>query len=180
MTLIKELSRTLVDLWSLVVGLMVTGKFFFKPQVTVHYPRKVVVPNLTDTFRGPIELVPDPGTPLKTKCIACLMCVSACPSHCITVVKAKAPKPTPEEEQAMAEAKARGEKVKKPADPKVPAEWTYDFSLCSLCATCVEACPVDAIRFSHELYVVGTDRKSFIYDLLARVKDQAGKNGAEA
>lgn len=177
---IKKFFQTLVDLWSLIVGLEITGKYFCKRHVTVHYPRKQVDPAVTATYRGPIELVGKPKEPSKPKCIACMMCVSACPSGCITVVKAKPPKLSPEEEQAIKDAEARGEKPKKPAAPKEPSKWKYDFSLCSLCGTCVETCPVDSIKFSNELYVVGTSRKDFDFDLLARLKGQAEKQGAAA
>lgn len=177
---IKKFFRTIADLWSLIVGLQITGKYFCQRQVTVHYPRKEIDPEINKTYRGHIELVASPKDPTKPKCISCLMCVTACPSGCITVVKSKPPKLSPEEEQAIKDAEARGEKVKKPSAPKEPAQWKYDFSLCSLCATCIEACAVDSIRFSNELYVVGTSRNDFKYDLLARLKSQAEKRGPVA
>ncbi len=175
MNAIRKICRNVLDLWSLIVGLKVTGKYFFKPTVTVYYPHQEVPEEVNASYRGHIELVgkpDDPGTPL---CISCLMCVTACPSGCITVVKNKPPKLSPEEEKAMKEAEARGEKVKKPAAPKNPLQWKYDYSLCSLCGTCVEACAVDSIRFSHDIYVVGHSRKDFDYDLLARLKSLAEK-----
>jgi len=169
-TIRNKLSR----LWSLVVGLKVTGKYFVSPQITVHYPRRTVE-NLS-TFHGPIELVPAPKDPAKPKCIACLQCVTACPSSCLAVVPKPAPKPTPEELQAQKEAEAKGEKVKKAA-PKEPGKFTYDFTLCSLCGTCVETCPVDSLRFSNDAYLASTDKKDFFYDLLARLADQARVRG---
>jgi NADH-quinone oxidoreductase subunit I len=95
--------------------------------------------------------------------------MNTCPSGCITVVKQKAPKATPEEEQAMAEAEARGEKVKKPAAPKNPARFIYDFSLCSLCGLCAEVCPVNSIGFSSDVYMVVRQRSELKLDLLARL-----------
>jgi NADH-quinone oxidoreductase subunit I len=97
----------------------------------------------------------------------------------LTVVKQKAPKPTPEQKKAMEEAEARGEKVKKPVAPKDPASFAYDFSLCSLCGTCVESCPANSLRFSNEIYQAGFDRKDFQFDLLARLHGQAqSRSGA--
>jgi NADH-quinone oxidoreductase subunit I len=168
--------NNLARLWSLIVGLKVTGKFFVSPQITVHYPRRTVE-NLS-TFHGPIELVPNPKDPTKPKCIACLQCASACPSSCLTVVTKPAPKPTPEELQAQKEAEAKGEKVKKAA-PKEPGKFTYDFTLCSLCGICVETCPVGSLRFSNDAYLASTDKKVFFYDLLARLAKQA-RPGANA
>ena len=80
----------------------------------------------------------------------------------------------------MAEAEARGEKPKKIPAPKNPAAYTYNFTFCSLCACCVEACPTNSIRFSHELYVAGTRREDFHYDLLARLRRHAAKNPTPA
>ena len=168
----KQTMQDIRSLWSLIVGLGVTGDALMRKTVTVHYPRQEV-DNL-ESFRGPIELVPKPKTPEKPKCIACMMCMSTCPSGCITVVKAKAPKPTEEEEKAMAEAEARGENVKKPSAPKEPARFTYDYSKCSLCGLCAEVCPVNSIRFSTDSYLVTRGRDELKMDLLAKLKDQAG------
>lgn len=173
MSAVKEVIQSVKDLWSLFVGLRVTGKYFVQPTVTVHYPRETVDEDVEQTFGGHVELVPKPKDPLKAKCIACMMCVTNCPSGCLTVVKAKAPKPTPEEEQAMKEAEERGEKVKKPKAPKEPAKFMYDYSLCSLCGTCIENCPVGSLRYSNNIYLVGTSRDDFKFDLLQRLQRQA-------
>ncbi|MEF2145167.1 MAG: 4Fe-4S binding protein [Desulfovibrionaceae bacterium] len=173
MSAVKDIFRTLGDLWSLVVGLKVTGKYFAQPTITTHYPRATVDPDVEMTFGGHVELVPKPKDPSKPKCIACMMCVTNCPSGCLTVIKAKAPKPTPEEEKAMQEAEAKGETVKKPKAPKEPAKFLYDYSMCSLCGTCIENCPVGSLRYSHNIYFVGTSRKQFHLDLLKRLSRQA-------
>ena len=124
MNAIKEAFKTVSDLWSLMVGLKVTGKYFLEPQRTVRYPWKAVA-NL-DTYKGHLELVGGNKDPFKPKCISCGMCALACPSNCLTVVKRKPPKPTPEEEKALAEAKERGEKPKDKT-PKDPEKFLYDY-----------------------------------------------------
>jgi len=167
----KEKLKDFTDLISLLKGLGVTGDAALRRQVTVHYPRQEV-DNLT-SFRGPLALVPSPKNPARSKCIACLMCMSTCPSACIKVVKKKAPKPTPEEKKAMAEARERGEKVKKPAAPKAPEVFRYNYSLCSLCGLCTEVCPVSALTFSHEAYMVSRDPKQLTLDLLGRMQQAA-------
>ena len=164
------------DLWSLIVGLFVTGENLCRHTVTVHYPRREV-DNL-GSFRGPIELLPSAKDAAIPRCISCLMCMNTCPSGCITVVKQKAPKPTAEQEQAMAEAQARGEKPKKPAAPKNPGAFIYDYSLCSLCGLCAEVCPVDSIGFSSDVYMVVHSRAEAKLDLLARLKNKAGSAAA--
>jgi NADH-quinone oxidoreductase subunit I len=166
MSAIKTIVRSVADLWSLVVGLQITGRYFRESQVTVHYPRQEIAPEINASYRGPIELVANPRVAGKAKCTACMICVPACPSNCITIVKAPAPVITAEQEKAFQEAEARGEEVVRPSAPREPVIWTYDFSLCSLCGICIEACPVKSITFSHKLYVVGTERKDFQIDML--------------
>lgn len=167
MSAINKILRPIADLWSLVVGLQITGRNFRQSQVTVHYPRQEIDPAVNASFRGPIKLVENPRAPGKPKCTACMICVSACPSMCITIVKAPAPVITPEEEQAFQEAEARGEEVERPSAPREPIIWINDFSLCSLCALCVESCPTKCIEFSHDIYTVHTNRADFNHDLLA-------------
>jgi NADH-quinone oxidoreductase subunit I len=166
MSAIKSIVRSVTDLWSLVVGLQITGRYFTQPQITVHYPREVIDDETNASYRGPIALVPHPRDPTKSKCTACMICVVACPSSCITVVKAPVPEITPEQETAFQEAEARGEEVERPSAPREPVLWINDFSLCSLCGMCVEACPPRCLIFSHDLYSVGTSRDAFKHDLL--------------
>jgi len=171
----RKYIQQLKDLKSLIVGLFITGDNLRKSTVTVHYPRQEVH-NLA-SFRGPIELLPKPKNPTQPRCITCMMCVSTCPSGCITVVKHKAPKPSAEEKQAMAEAEARGEKVAKPKAPKTPKQFLYDYSLCSLCGLCSEVCPVNSIGFSSDVYMVCRRRSELKLDLLARLKAKADREG---
>ena len=160
-------------LLSLIFGLSVTGEFFVRRKITVHYPRQVVPKEASESFRGPIELVGSAKDPAIPRCISCMMCVTACPSGCIKVAKNKPPKLTPEQEAEFAAAEAKGESVKRPAAPKYPAVYEYDFTYCSLCGCCMEACPVDAIRFSNELYLAGICRDDFKYDLISRLERKA-------
>lgn len=176
--MIQEFGKICGGLWSLVVGLGVTFRAFVRPQVTVHYPRTTLDDAELLTYRGPVELQGKDDAPATPRCISCGMCAMNCPSSCLVVVKQKAPKPTPEQKQAMQDAEARGEKVKKPAAPKDPASFAYDFSLCSLCGTCVESCPVDSLRFSNDIYQAGFDRNDFQFDLLARLRGQATSRSA--
>ena len=177
--MIKCITNLGKGLWSLVVGLGITGKYAVSPHKTVYYPREVVEPEATQSFRGPIELVGLPKDPATPKCISCMLCVMACPSGCIKVKKSPAPKMTADEQKAFDEATARGENPKKPAAPRNPAAYEYDFTYCSLCACCVEACPVKGIAFSDDIYLAGTRREDFKVDLLARLKRLADKKTAQ-
>lgn len=161
---LEEIKRAARGMWSLVVGLNITGKYFLQPNVTIHYPRQEV-DNLA-TFRGHIELIPEDGDPLTPRCISCGTCAKACPSGCITVTKKKAPAPTPEEvEQGV-----------KPKAPKDPETFRLDFTLCSLCGQCVMSCPADAIRFSQNINIAGYSRQDFHFDLVARLRSRLPKH----
>jgi len=164
------ITRRMHELLSLVKGLGITGHTLLGRTVTVHYPRGEVS-NLAG-FRGPIVLVPRPEDPEKPKCIACLMCMNICPSNCITVTKMKPPKPDPAHEPEVA---GEGGKTAKPAAPKLPQTYVYDYSLCSLCGLCAEVCPVDSIIFSSEAYRVTRDRNRLKMDLLEKLKKNAGE-----
>ena len=169
----ENVIQPLIDCWSLIVGLKITGKYFCKPLVTVHYPRQVIDDENLETYGGHVELIGKPKDPATPKCISCMMCVTNCPSKCLTVVKSKPPKLTAEEEAAMKAAEDAGEKVSKPKAPKNPAKFLYDYSLCSLCGTCIENCPAKSLKFSNNIYWVATSRKEMKIDLLARLKEQA-------
>lgn len=147
-------------MWSLIVGLNITGKYFLKPGVTIHYPRQEVT-NLA-SFRGHIELIPEDNDPLTPRCISCGTCAKVCPSNCITVIKKKAPAPTPEET-------GQGIKPKAPKDPEL---FHLDFTLCSLCGQCVPSCPVDSLRFSQNINIAGYHRQDFHFDLLVRMRSR--------
>lgn len=170
MSLYREFGDALKGVWSLLVGLRVTGAEFAKKQVTVHYPRQVV-DNIT-TFRGHIELVGKPKDPAVPKCISCMMCQSVCPSGCIIVKKSPKIKPTEEELRAAEEA---GKPAPKPKAVKTPKGLLLDYNLCSLCGLCVQNCPVGSLRFSTDVYLAGFERKDFEYDLVKRLKEQAAQ-----
>ena len=149
----KAIWENLKGLYSLLVGLKITGKFFFSPQpMVVYYPREVVEPEILESFRGPLELIGQEENPAVTRCISCMMCTKACPSSCLKVVKG--------------------------TEGKLPSLWEYDFSLCSLCGTCVDVCPAKALRFSHHVYMVTYTREELQLDLLKRLADKAASKPA--
>ena len=179
--LLGEVRKTLTGLWSLVVGLGVTGNQFYRRAVTVHYPRQTV-DNLS-TFRGPIELIPSAKDPMKPDCILCGMCEQSCPSGCIEVKSHFEEEPDAQEPnvQAPAEAGSDPEKKappKKKKKTKVIDSFDLNFNLCSLCGLCVQSCPGSGLRFSHEAYLAGYSRSDFEFDLLARMRAKASGPGS--
>jgi NADH-quinone oxidoreductase subunit I len=182
----KRLIQTLKGLWSLIVGLKITGVELFKPWITVHYPRQEVA-NLA-SFRGHIELMPTADDPLTPRCIMCWKCVEICPSRCISLrmhVKGEeAGKAGADPGLLLApEVKSPYSVHLTPPPEKIERildSYRLNYSLCSLCGLCVQTCPVDAIRFSRNAYLVGTTRQSFDLDLLARLKSRTAPAGASA
>jgi NADH-quinone oxidoreductase subunit I len=67
-----------------------------------------------------------------------MLCVTVCPSECITVEAAEDPDPEVQ---------------------KVPALFVVALGRCCFCGFCVEACPVDAIRMdTGEIRLAGPSR----------------------
>lgn len=143
--MIGYLKEVIGGTWTLFVGMGITIRFFFKPVVTVQYPHEDIP--MTPRFRGHIELVGDEETGLS-KCVVCMMCQRNCPSGCITLT---------------------GEKPEG-SKRKVLTEYTLDFTKCSLCGLCVESCKFDAITFSNDYNLAGTDRNAYIFDLKKRLE----------
>jgi NADH-quinone oxidoreductase subunit I len=137
--------ETYAGLKSLFIGMRITLGQFFKPTITVRYPHETL--KIPPRFRGHIELVRDSATG-KAKCFVCKLCEKACPSDCITVEGIK-----PEG-----------------AKRKTVTNYRLDFTKCSLCGSCVEACRDGAIRFSREYNLASTSKEEFIMDLFQRLE----------
>src|SRR3954468_16618605 len=88
---------------------------------TIEYPEeKKAYP---ERFRGLHRLMlRDDG---QVRCVACMMCPTVCPAHCITIVPEEAPDGRIE---------------------KRPRIFEIDELRCVVCGLCAEACPCDAIR----------------------------------
>lgn len=133
---------------SLLAGMGVTLRQFFRPTVTVHYPHKTL--KIPDRFRGHIQFKPDPETRAST-CIACQLCAKACPSDCIVL---------------------DGEK-KEGAKRKSVTMFELDYTTCSLCGACVEICPTDALEYSKAYNLASPDKQRFhLIDLVKQLDER--------
>jgi len=116
------------------------GKSLFDRPITVQYPeerRRQRVEN----YRGLHRLNRDEQG--RVACVACFMCSTACPAHCIYIEAAESPWEDRE---------------------KYPAKFDIDELRCIYCGMCEEACPVDAIELTPDYDLVGRSREEMILD----------------
>ena len=134
-----------------VQGLSTTFRHLFRRKQTVQSPEarhEIPEPLL---YRGVHRLNRDEQG--RVKCVACFLCATACPAHCIDIVAAESPWSDRE---------------------KYPQSFTIDELRCIFCGMCEEACPVDAIELTSLYDLSGKSREEMIFDIekLLSVYDQ--------
>lgn len=145
---------------AIVEGLKTTVRHMAKTMVggefTQQYPEEE--PKLPPHFRGVHRLNRDEAG--RVKCVACYLCSTACPAHCIDIVAA--PSPWPDRE-------------------KYPETFVIDELRCIYCGMCEEACPVDAIELTSLYDLTGLSRKEMLFDKekLLSVFDYTTKAGTD-
>ncbi|MBE2295207.1 MAG: NADH-quinone oxidoreductase subunit NuoI [Phycisphaerales bacterium] len=105
-------------LWELLLGLRVTGRYFFAKKITVQYPEERTP--LSPRFRGLHALRRYPNG--EERCIACKLCEAVCPALAITI-----------------ESEQREDGTRR------TTRYDIDLFKCIYCGFCEEACPVDSI-----------------------------------
>src|SRR3990167_1015527 len=138
LTFLKEIIE---GAWSLIAGMGITLRYFFKKPVTVIYPKERIP---MKRFKGPIAFVTDE----KSKdhlCIACNACIKTCPSRCMSLVAQK----------SAVDGK------------RVLTDFKVNYMLCSLCSLCIDVCPTDALKHDDPNYdMVSLTQKELVMDLL--------------
>ena len=125
----------------LVQGLTTTTRHLFSPKVTVSYPEAEPEIGNPLIYRGVHRLNRDEQG--RVKCVACFLCATACPAHCIDIVGIESPWEDRE---------------------KYPESFVIDELRCIYCGMCEEACPVDAIELTSLYNLVGRSREEMIFD----------------
>jgi|SRR6476660_199305 len=148
-----------VGLWeamylpAILEGLSTTVRHTFQKKVTEEYPEEK--PNLPPNYRGVHRLNRDEQG--RVKCVACMLCATACPARCIDIIGDQSPW----------------------ADrDKYPIKFEIDELRCIYCGMCEEACPVDAIELTSIYDLTGVRRQDLIFDRekLLGVYDQTVRN----
>ena len=122
-------------------GLTTTARHLVSPKVTVSFPEQRPQVGNPLIYRGVHRLNRDAEN--RVKCVACFLCATACPAHCIDIVAAESPRPDRE---------------------KYPESYQIDELRCIFCGMCEEACPVDAIELTPHYEVTGLSRQELIFD----------------
>ena len=117
-------------------GMSVTGTYFVVDKVTVEYPKEKV--QTFPRFRGAHALLSHPETG-DTKCVACMLCATVCPSQCIAI-----------EGETLNDGRSR---------PKI---FDLDLSRCIYCGYCEEVCPVAAIVMTKQYELATFDKSDFL------------------
>ncbi|MFZ5828787.1 MAG: NuoI/complex I 23 kDa subunit family protein [Planctomycetota bacterium] len=122
-------------------GLTTTIRHLFSRKQTVQFPEQPhEIPDPL-IYRGVHRLNRDDQG--RVKCVACFLCATACPAHCIDIIAAESPWPDRE---------------------KYPQTFTIDELRCIFCGMCEEACPVDAIELTSFYDLSGKSREEMVFD----------------
>ncbi len=119
----------------LLKGMGLTGKYLFKPKITVQYPEEKTP--LSPRFRGHHALRRYPNG--EERCIACKLCEAVCPALAITI-----------------EAEPRSDGSRR------TTRYDIDLYKCIFCGFCEEACPVDAIVETRHFEYHGENRTDLL------------------
>jgi NADH-quinone oxidoreductase subunit I len=131
----------------LLKGMMLTGKYFFAPKITVQFPEERTP--MSPRFRGLHALRRYPNG--EERCIACKLCEAVCPAMAITI-----------------ESEQREDNTRR------TTRYDIDLTKCIFCGMCEESCPVDSIVETRVFDYHGEQRGDLLYtkEMLLAVGDK--------
>jgi len=118
-------------IYSLMKGMMVTGRYFFSPGeiVTQKYPDNRKTLKMFDQFKG--EVIMPHNEKNEHKCTGCGICEINCPNGTIEIV-------------SMSVVNEEGKKQ------RIIDKHIYHLGMCTFCGLCVKVCPSQALAFSQK------------------------------
>lgn len=148
----KKISQILDSLMlkDILVGMSITGRYLFKPKVTIQYPEEKTPQS--PRFRGLHALRRYENG--EERCIGCKLCEAVCPAYAITI-----------------------ETAERDDGTRRTSRYDIDLTKCIFCGFCEEACPVDAIVETNIFEYFGDKRGDlyFTKDMLLAVGDHYEK-----
>lgn len=126
----------LTGLWNTFLHIIKAGD---RKTFTLNYPEERLP--VKKGYRGEHRLKKDELG--REKCVACFMCQTVCPAHCIRIIAEEAPWEDRD---------------------KRPEVFEIDMLRCIYCGMCEEACPCDAIELTEVYNQVSTNRHAKVYD----------------
>jgi len=135
---------------SLVIGMTVTGKYFFSPRaiVTQQYPENRKNLKMFDRFKGEVIMPHDENN--HHRCTGCGICETNCPNGSIEIISDRI-------EQTD------GKKV------RIIDKHIYHLSMCTFCSLCIKTCPSNALAWGQQFEHAVFDRAH-----LTKVLNQPG------
>src|SRR5471030_1993074 len=135
------------SLWDLIVGMRVTGRYFWKKKITIQYPEEKTP--TSPRFRGLHALRRYPNG--EERCIACKLCEAVCPALAITI-----------------------DSEQREDGSRRTTKYEIDLFKCIYCGFCEESCPVDSIVETNILEYHGEKRGDLYYtkEMLLAVGDR--------
>ena len=135
----KYFSDIFYGVKSLLIGMSVTGRYFFSPGqiVTQQYPENRKDLQMLERFKGEVILIHDANN--QHRCNGCGICENNCPNGSIEIISARVP--------------GEDGKPKRIIDKHI-----YHLGMCTFCGLCVKNCPSNALGFSQEFEHAVFDR----------------------
>jgi len=154
-SLIEYIVSIFKGLWTLLIGMKVTGKYFFTPwkNVTQQYPENRDKLVMFDRFRGEVIMTHNENN--EHKCTGCGICELNCPNGSIEII-------------SKSIVTTDGKKK------RIIDQHIYHLGMCTFCNLCIKACPTGAI-------VMGQNFEHAVWDRskLTKVLNQPGSKISE-
>ncbi|MEW6026877.1 MAG: NADH-quinone oxidoreductase subunit I [Planctomycetota bacterium] len=152
--MVRYFKSIFTGLWTVLVGMGITIKYFFSRKATMQYPEERWP--MPERFRGMVKCD-------TAKCISCMYCVNICPVSLIKLESVKVDVPAKV-------INLEGKEVKRLKDV---TKFEMDISTCIFCGLCTEGCPTGAIHMSKDYELSCYSRKDMVYEYAPKTQAQS-------